>query len=250
MLLSSPRTASLDAALTGDWWRPFTQVDDVAIVYVDLMPNAAHEKTAWTWLDDSERLRRQRFLHEGARRHYTLCRATLRSLLCDALDCGNEELTFASNAHGKPFAMVNGNSTFCGFNVSHSAGHGLIALACRGRVGIDVEEVVSHRNLGVLIEATLGPNEQTELAELDGERKLEFFFALWTIKEALGKAHGWGLSLDVSRFEVPKNLREGEMHGRFELPDLSDVSGIGSTVWHIANIGTDRFAAAVVHEGN
>ncbi len=128
-------------------------------------------------------------------------------------------------------------------------GHGLIALASSGRVGVDVEELTTQRNLEILIEGTFGPNEQAELAALDGKRKLRLFFTLWTIKEALSKAHGWGLSLDVSRFEVPQNLWHGEMHSRFQLPDLGEIVDTDDT-WHISNIGTERFAAAVVHEGN
>lgn len=243
-----PRTvAAADLAGDGDWWRPFAQVDDVAIMHVDLTANVTNEKTAWNWLDDSERQRWQRFLHEGARRQYVLCRASLRSLLCDALNCSNDELGFESAKHGKPFATVKGRPTSFGFNVSHSGAHGLIALASSGRVGVDVEEFAQQRNLELLIEGTFGPNEQAELAALRGNRKLRLFFTLWTIKEALSKAHGWGLSLDVSRFEVPENLRQGEMHGSFQLSDLGDFSDTDDT-WHVSNIGTDKFAAAMVRE--
>ena len=235
--------------MTG-WWRPFAQVDNVAIMHVDLSANTAREENAWTWLDDSEKQRWRRFLHEGARRRYVLCRASLRSLLCDALDCGNEELGFATAKHGKPFAMVKGRPTPFGFNVSHSGRHGLIALASTGRVGVDVEEFAQQRNLELLIEGTFGPNEQAELDALGGNRRLRLFFTLWTIKEALSKAHGWGLSLDVSRFEVPENLRRGEMHGTFRLSDLDDIGDFGETddAWHISNIGTREFAAAMVRE--
>lgn len=237
------RSATEAAELAGAWWRPFKQIDDVAIVYVDLSADADHEEAAWDWLDESERLRWRRFLDSGARRQYTLCRAALRALLCDALDCANTELAFDSAEHGKPFAVVSGRAAAFGFNVSHSGGHGLIALARRRRVGVDVEELVAHRNIDLLIEGTLGPTEQEELAALSGNRKLQLFFTLWTIKEALSKAHGWGLSMDVSRFEVPKNMRLGEASGRFQSPD------IGDTTWYISNIGTETFAAAVAHEG-
>ena len=231
----------------GDWWRPYTQVDGVVIVHVDLAADSANEEAAWSWLHDAERLRWQRFLHGGAQRQYLLCRAALRSLLCDALDCGNEGLALDSAEHGKPYATVDGRAVSFGFNVSHSGCHGLIALSRDRRVGVDVEELTAQRNLDLLIEGTFGPNEQAELAALDGSRKLRLFFRLWTIKEALSKAHGWGLSLDVSRFEVPKNLRDGETTGRFRFCDLGEP---GDTVWHVSNLSTDAFAAAVAHEGN
>lgn len=248
--------AAEDLAGDGGWWRSFAQVDDVAITHVDLSANASHEQAAWDWLDDSERRRWQRFLHVGARRQYVLCRASLRSLLCDALGCSNAELGFETAEHGKPFATVGGQPTPFGFNVSHSGGHGLIALTSSGRVGVDVEEFAQRRNLELLIEGVFGPNEQEELAALSGDRKLRLFFTLWTIKEALSKAHGWGLSLDVSRFEVPESLRQGEKHGTFRLSDLGDLDGLGDLgdfggadgAWRIFSIGTEEFAAALVRE--
>ena len=226
----------------GDWWRPYTEAETVMIVHVDLAADAANEKAAWSWLDDAERLRWQKFLHEGAQRQFLLCRAALRSLLCEALDCRNDELAFDTAEHGKPIATVHGCAASFGFNVSHSGNQGLIALSPQRRVGVDVEELVAQRNVDLLVEGTLGPNEQEELAALKGKRKLQYFLMLWTIKEALSKAHGWGLSMDVSRFEVPVGMRRGELSGCFRSP----VSG--ETPWYISNIGTDIFAAAVAYE--
>ena len=228
--------------LAGDWWRPFAQLDDIAVVHVDLVPDEANEQQAWACLDGDERRRARRFQHEGARRRYVLCRASLRSLLCSVLDCPNQNLAFGASELGKPFAKVSGLQAPISFNVSHSGQHGLVALAHGGRVGVDVEERVPQRNLDVLIEAVLGPHEQAEVAAATGCRKLHLFFDLWTMKEALSKAHGMGLSLDVSRFEIPQDMRNGARSGQFRFENMPDV------VWRLENIGTDRFAAAVAHE--
>ncbi len=230
--------------LTGDWWRPFTQFDGVEVVHVDLAPDAAHERAAWTRLDGDERRRARRFQHEGARRRYVLCRATLRSLLCGALDCRNHQLAFDASEHGKPFATVNGHETPIGFNVSHSGQHGLVALARHGHVGVDVEERAPQRNLDVLIGAVLGPDERAEVTAAGGHRKLHLFLDLWTMKEALSKAHGMGLSLEVSKFEIPQDMRNGSRSGVFRFSNMPEVA------WRLENIGTDRFAAAVAHEGD
>ena len=184
----------------------------------------------------------------GSPRHrFTLCRAALRSVLCHELGCRNENLAFEASKHGKPFATVRGRPAPINFNVSHSRHHGLIALAPRGRVGVDVEERIPHRNLAELIAAVFGPNEQRELAGAElagahGPDRLHLFFRLWTMKEALSKAHGMGLSLDVSRFEIPQEMREGCKSGSFRFPDSPDDA------WRLNNIGTDRFAAALAYE--
>ena len=229
-------------ALATEWWGPFTQLDDVAVTHVDLVPNDDNEHRAWTWLDGEERRRARRFQHNGAKRRYVLCRASLRSLLCGALNCRNQQLAFGASEHGKPFAKVDDLQAPIAFNVSHSGQHGLIALAPRGRVGVDVEERAPQRNLDVLVDAVLGPRERAEVAAASGRRRLDVFLDLWTLKEALSKAHGLGLSLDVSSFDIPADIRNGACSGMFRLPGMPDVA------WRLANIGTDRFAAAVAHE--
>ena len=228
--------------LVGGWWRPFTQFDGVAVVHVDLVPHEANESAAWAWLDAEERRRARRFQHVGARRRYVLCRASLRSLLCSALDCDNQRLTFDTAEHGKPFATVDGRPAPASFNVSHSGRHGLIALASSGRVGVDVEERVPQRNLDTLVEAVFGPSERADVAAASGSRKLRLFLDLWTMKEALCKALGTGLSMDVASFEIPRAMREGAASGVFTFPQLPDVA------WKIENIGTEHFAAAVAYE--
>ena len=236
--------AAMAPSPAGEWCRPFKQVGVVDVTHVDLTPDATREQRAWTWLDGAERRRADRFQHDGARRRYVLCRASLRSLLCDALECPNHRLAFEEAEHGKPFATVDGRPAPVGFNVSHSGRHGLIALAGRGRVGVDVEERRPQRNLNVLVGAVLGPGERAEVAAARGRRKLDLFLDLWTMKEALSKAHGEGLSMDVSAFEIPRHMRTGSRSGELRLADSPDVA------WRLENIGTDRFAAAVAHESD
>ncbi len=183
-------------------------------------------------------------MYDAPRHRFTLCRAALRSVLCHQLGCSNEHLAFGTSEHGKPYAIVRGRRAAVSFNVSHSGVHGLIALAPGGRVGIDVEERVPHRNLDELIEAVFGPNEKHELAAANNHDRLDLFFRLWTMKEALSKAHGMGLSLDVSRFEIPPDMRAGATSG------FVRFAGMPGAGWRLEDISTDRFAAAVAYEGD
>lgn len=173
-----------------------------------------------------------------------LCRAALRSLLCAHLGCQNAELSFGAADGGKPFALVDGRPVDVGFNVSHSGRHGLIALAPSVRVGVDVEERVPRRDLSRLIEAVFGPDEQADLAAVAGDDRTRLFFRLWTLKEAVAKALGTGLSFDVSRFEIPAAIRSGATGGLFRVPQVRDVQ------WQLTDIGDARFAAAVAQEAD
>lgn len=194
------------------------------------------------WLNEEEKARWRRYEHRGARRRFVLCRAALRAILCNQLDCENERLEFGASDHGKPFAVVNGRRHPISFNVSHSGKHGLVAFAPKGRLGVDVEERVARRDLDVLVTSVLSLGEQAELALKRGCDRVHLFFSLWTIKEALIKALGKGFSLDVSGFEVPLAMRRGLTTSMFRFP------GMPSVRWRLENLGNERFAAAIAHE--
>lgn len=224
------------------WWRPFRRAGGADVVHVDLTPDAAREAAALAWLDKGERSRRERFRHDGRRRQYTLCRAALRAILCDRLDCGNEELSFVESERGKPHALLHGAPAPASSSVSHSGVHGLLAVARDGRLGVDVEERVARRDLDALMEAVLTPEERAEIVAAGAGERLGRFYGIWTIKEALVKALGTGLQLDLAAFEAPPAMRRGVTTAEFRFPHLPEVR------WRVENLGNERFAAAVAHE--
>ena len=211
-------------------------------MHVDLTPNASREASAFLWLDESERERWRKFEHLGARRRFVLCRAALRSILCGRLGCDNESLAFGEGLHEKPFALVDGVRPPLSFNLSHGGRHGLIALAPAGRLGVDVEERTSRRDFERLIEAAFGPNEQAALVDARGRPNVGLFFRLWTIKEALIKALGTGLSFDPARFEAPAAMRRGARSATYSFPQIPGMR------WRVDDLGCERFAAAVALE--
>lgn len=223
------------------WWSPFIISGQVAVSHVTLAPHPAREAAALALLDEVELKRRDSYMSEP-RRRFVLCRAALRSLLCAELGCRNPQLSFQELEYGKPSALVDGNPAPVSFNVSHSGSHGLIALAPQGRLGIDVEEIVPKRHLESLIDAVMGPDERAELSSLSGESQLRQFFRLWTCKEALIKALGTGFSTDISRFQVPASLREGESTALFRFEYLPTVT------WQLEDISGNEFAAALARE--
>ncbi len=230
------------ATMTNSWWSPLREVGDVVVLHVDLVSDAAAEAEAVAWLDDEERQRYRRFLYDGPRRRFALCRAALRAVLCDRLGCGNGELAFGVFEFGKPFAVLGGEMAPVSFNVSHSGDHGLIAYAAEGWVGVDIEERVARADLDGLMEAALNPVERDELASEGEMRKLHGFLKLWTIKEAIIKAVGLGVAIDMTELEVPAVMRHGSKGGVFELPQTPGMS------WRLEDLGTECFAAALAHE--
>ncbi len=228
--------------ITDDWWMPFRKIDEIAIEHVDLKPNVDFETEAYGWLNGEERSRHEKFMFPGPKRRFVLCRAALRRILCDRLNCSNDDLSFAVTAYGKPSALVQGRAATVSFNVSHSGNYGLLAFAPSGWIGVDVEERVANRHLDLLTKTVFGPNEREEIAAVHGEQKIEMFFNLWTVKEALIKALGVGISLDTSKFEVPYSMRKGAKRSLFEFPHKP------GTTWQIEDLSNQQFAAALAYE--
>lgn len=224
------------------WWYSFKNIGDITIFHVDLTPHAGHENLALAWLDEDESLRWQRFQSSAARRRFALCRAALRVLLCGRLSCENESLAFEAAKHGKPFAKVGGDSVDVAFNVSHSGRHGMIAVASDGQLGVDVEERTPRKNLELLIEGVFSPQEKAELEQLDRSGKLFQFFRIWTLKEALIKAHGKGMSLKVSELEIPENIRHGASKSKYQFPQFPNI------MWSLEDISNGEFAAAFAYK--
>ncbi len=223
-------------------WSPLRKTRDCQVTYVDLTPDDLRENSALDWLDETELARRALFTHSNPRRHFSVCRAALRSLLCRRLDCTNEDLSFETTKFGKPFALVQGNPARIEFNLSHSGHHGLIAIASHGRIGVDVEERSPDRDIDGYSKTLLAPAERADYQTASEERKLELFYRLWTLKEALVKAVGEGLSLDTSEFEIPPAMVKGDPAGIFSFPDSPAIR------WRLEYIGNERFAAAIAQE--
>ena len=227
--------------MRAEWWSPWREVDGATVLHVDLAPDSERETRAFDLLDDQERARWHRFLAVGARRQFALCRAALRVALSERLDCANRALSFAYLEHGKPFATVSGRRADVGFNVSHSGRHGLIAIGAHDRIGVDVEDRVSKRDLEGIGSLVYGSTERRLLAAATGREKVHLFYRLWSMKEALIKALGAGFSLNPSRFEVPPPMLQGERSGSFRFPHAP------SSEWRLVDLGEPRFAAALAY---
>ena len=230
------------APVRAPWWRQYTRVGSATVLHVDLAPDPEREWAALACLDEGELARWSRFVYSGPRRQFVLSRAAVRAVLCAELGCRNDELAFGVSPHGKPFARVRDRQADISFSVSHGGWHGLIAIAPGGRLGVDIEERVERRRLDLLIEAALGEEETAEVTSATGSEQLHLFFKLWTMKEALMKAHGLGMGLDATTFEIPRAMRRMDVSGTLVLPQMPDVT------WRLRDLGEERFAAAIAHE--
>lgn len=147
-----------------------------------------------------ELARAARFRREVDRVAYVVVRATLRARLGACLGLAPAAVPLTETARGKPVLRGAGPRWEC--NVSHSGGIGLVAVAWDRAVGIDVEAhraSIAVRDLG---QAFLSPREHAALDLAPADERREWFFTVWTRKEAFLKAIGQGLSFPLEKFSV------------------------------------------------
>ena len=132
-------------------------------------------------------------------------RGLLRSILGAATGADPAALRFNYGEHGKPALNPLSAPALSGralsFNVSHSGGLGLYALARGSEVGVDIEQIRPRRSDQVA-DRFFHPREAARLGQIDDEsERRSAFFAIWCCKEAFIKATGAGLSQSMSSFE-------------------------------------------------
>jgi 4'-phosphopantetheinyl transferase len=159
-------------------------------------------------LSSDERARADRYHFSRDRDRFTAARGLLRDILGRYLNEKPADLRFDYGSHGKPGIRGQSDPKGICFNMSHSDGLGLYAVAQGREVGVDVERIKKHFGSLEIAERFFSPREFARLSSLSEHHQLESFFNCWTRKEAYIKARGMGLSLSLQEFDV--SLAPGE----------------------------------------
>ena len=136
------------------------------------------------------------------RSEYIVSRGTLRALLGSYLSVSPRDLQFVYSAYGQPSLSAAESSELLNFNVSHSSGVALFAVAHARRIGIDVERVRRDFDTSEIAERFFSHAERAALRQLPQDDRHNAFFRCWTRKEAFIKALGEGLSHPLDQFDV------------------------------------------------
>jgi 4'-phosphopantetheinyl transferase len=189
-------------------------------------------------LADDERARAARFMFERDRRRFVAARGILRSILGAMLALDANRVRFAYAERGKP-SLAGELGHDISFNLAHSEGHALIAVANGADVGVDLEAIQPRIEPLAIAERFFAPNERAALRALPEAEHLPAFFRCWTRKEAYIKALGSGLSHPLDQFEVPIEdsgstplhiIESGARAAEWSLRDLSDMPSYAAAV--------------------
>jgi len=153
-------------------------------------------------LQEEELQRFERFYRDENRFEYLWAHGALRVVLSRYLRIAPEGLRFATNPYGRPYIAnrIPGKRLF--FSLSHAEGLALLAVSRVEAVGVDVERFRKMADIESIAAHHFSENEIRKLASLNSQEQQHSFFRCWTRKEAVVKATGFGLSLDINQLEV------------------------------------------------
>jgi 4'-phosphopantetheinyl transferase len=146
------------------------------------------------WLSAAERVRYDRFHHDLDRHMFLVGRAMARALVGRATGVRPSSWRWREGPHGRPEIDEPGATLH--FNIAHSAGLVVCALADGREVGVDVEHLDRRSMDRAIVRRYCSPAEADDVdAQPDWHRR---FLTYWTLKEAYLKACGLGVSVHLS----------------------------------------------------
>jgi len=155
-----------------------------------------------TYLTCDEIERAYKYKFDIDRTRFIVGRALLRKMLGDILDYDPFQIKIESNNYRKLF-LSNVEQQHLHFNLSHSEDYIIYAFCFNDDVGIDIEKIDPTINHLEIANNYFSADEIAYLKNSsDQNRGVERFFRIWTRKEALLKAMGIGLLLDLKKINV------------------------------------------------
>jgi 4'-phosphopantetheinyl transferase len=163
----------------------------------------AHAGKRLRWaLGDDERARAEHFRFNRDRDRFVFRRALMKLLLAQYLGADVPDVRFKHGRCGKPTLAPPFDRADLQFNLSHSNGMVLFAIARGRKVGVDVEYIRPDVEIEQIARLVFSEREASGLTALPASDRLEAFFACWTRKEAFVKATGQGFSRALEDFDV------------------------------------------------
>lgn len=142
-------------------------------------------------LSEDEHARLNRYGDKQMARRFLFRRGLLRYLLAGQTGREPKQIQLREGPHGKP------TTDLLSFSVSSSEDETLFAISFTGQVGVDVETIREFAYES-LVKQFFTEREQMRI---DAKGKDEFF-RLWARKEAVVKAQGVGIGIDLKQLDV------------------------------------------------
>ncbi|OOZ83462.1 hypothetical protein BHL35_00225 [Bacillus cereus] len=150
-----------------------------------------------TWLSNDEYTYAIQFKNEIRRQNYIICRGITKYIISLYTQTSPSHIEISYTQYRKPY-LKNQNLYF---NISHSADLVVVALA-KKKIGIDIEKIKVLDNYQKIASHFLNNREKGIFYALDTLQQKHLFFTIWSSKEAVVKALGYGLHFPLQKVNV------------------------------------------------
>ena len=218
--------------------------DDVHIRIASLDCRQSDLRFFESLLAEDEIDRANRFYFQKDRERFIAGRGLLRVILSSYVGVPPGEIIFRYGNHGKPELRRQEGRTAIEFNLAHSGGTAIYAIARDRPVGVDIETIQPDFPVAEVAKNFFSSREMAALQALPNVLRTEAFFKCWTRKEAFIKALGDGLSCPLSDFDV--SLKPGDPARLLHVKGASEEA----SRWCMEDIDSiPGYAAAIVISG-
>ena len=153
----------------------------------------------WAACNAEEQSRAQRFRFEQHARRYRAAHAAMRQIMAAQLGVAASALRWRIGAHDKPHLL---DHPGWHFNLSHSDEWALLGMSATSPIGVDIEFCRSMRDMAGIVRHQFSEAEQATYLQLPSADQSDWFYRVWSRKEACLKALGSGLSVSSQSFDV------------------------------------------------
>jgi len=123
----------------------------------------------------------------------------MRQIMAAQLGVDAASLRWQIGSHDKPHLLGHPGWHF---NLSHSGDWALLGMSPSAPIGVDIECHKEMRDMTGIVRHQFSATEQAAFLTIACEAQVDWFFSVWSRKEACLKALGSGLSVSSKSFEV------------------------------------------------
>lgn len=217
---------------------PVLQDNELHVWWSALTLSPSQSELTLSLLSDLQRDKYNRRATKQGKHNYLAGRYYLLHLLAAYTDQSAHEIQLTYNRLNKP--SLSDESLKLQFNFTDTAGHGVFVFTKHQQVGVDIEHLDRQANFKMIANKRFTEQERNFVYK-DGKIDNQRCLAIWTRKEAFGKAAGVGINFQMNQ----RNLYDKQCRGEdFKFVD----NGNAWTCLQLA-LG-DTFISSVVYEGH
>lgn len=181
----------------------FSNQNDVVVYYGNIKKNMHSDLLSMLSLE--ELARADQYINDLDRHRFIVTRVMVKKVISNYLNKNIESIDIDYEPFGKPFLKMHS-----GFHFNGSHTQDVFAIACteKGKIGIDIESRNRAINSPKLPMFLFTPDELKQFENLNKSEKTETFIHFWTMKEAILKATGEGLSKPMNELNLANSQSE------------------------------------------